>query len=467
MPLRCTALTFVLLLAAFSCTGRAGSPGPGSASGGPPTSGSTPSSAGSGGRPIVLPVVATTSGPLAADDRSYLDGMRLAVETVNRAGGVRGRPLALELHDDGGQASGASAAILSVLARRPAAVLYAGPGPTLTPLRSRFAQTGTPVVLLGGDLYTSRALFPEVFQTAIPWEWQANVIARYVVVDRKARNIVFLGSGPEARSASRSLATALSYWGGRLAASVVDLRPDLPSAPPALRRAAAAGWDVVFGPPGDATALVRAVEARAGIDRSARPGQRPGISGPASLLVQEPGQARLEPGTTACYTYTWAGWAQPIRRVADFRLGLATMTGRAPEGLEQEGYDAVRVLAWALARTGGRGGPRLTVALEGAHDLAFSSFPIDLGPDDHLFLPRDELGLFAVAGPRERLDPWEIPGTEPWRPVMRTFTYDGERTNVLDMDRRVFFPWWTKYKPGPKYWTSRYGIASRPSDPLH
>jgi len=50
---------------------------------------------------------------------------------------------------------------------------------------------------------------------------------------------------------------------------------------------------------------------------------------------------------------------------------------------------------------------------------------------------------------------------------MRTFTYDGTRTNVLDIDRKVFFPFWGKDQPGPEYWRSRYGIATRPGDRLH
>jgi hypothetical protein len=50
---------------------------------------------------------------------------------------------------------------------------------------------------------------------------------------------------------------------------------------------------------------------------------------------------------------------------------------------------------------------------------------------------------------------------------MRTFTYDGERNNLLDRDRPVFFPGWEAPQPGPKYWKSRYGITTRSSDPLH
>jgi hypothetical protein len=141
--------------------------------------------------------------------------------------------------------------------------------------------------------------------------------------------------------------------------------------------------------------------------------------------------------------------------------------GRAPNGLEQEGFDAVRVLADGLRATGGLGGAALTAALERMRDRAYSSFPVFFGPDDHEFLPRDELGLFAVAGPAESLDPWQSNGVEAWRPILRTFTYDGRRDNILRRDRQLFFPSWRKNQPGPYYWRSRYGIVSGPKDPLH
>jgi branched-chain amino acid transport system substrate-binding protein len=418
--------------------------------------------------PIAFQVVATTSGHEAEEDRSYLDGMQLAVADVNAAGGVTGRPISLEIHDDNANVGTATDMMQGLLDHRPAAVLYVGPGLALTPLRTRFDQTGTPVVLLEGDLYTSHGLFPELFQTTIPWEWQAHVIARYVVRDRKARDIVFIGEGPEAPTASKTLAVALAYWGGHLSASFDDRSRDPTTGLAApLTRAAKADWVVAFGPPVASLGLVNAIEEQAGIDRSTHPGARPGITGSASLLASGGGLAQPEPGTSACYTYTWAGWAQPIRRVGAFRAAFAAAIGHAPTGLEQEGYDAVRVLARALGNTGGAGGAKLVSALEATHGFAPSGYPVDFGPDDHLFLTRDQLGLFAVAGPNERLDPWEVPGSAPWRPLMRTFTYDGTRTNVLDIDRKVFFPFWGKDQPGPEYWRSRYGIATRPGDRLH
>lgn len=461
--MRRSSLALVLLAAA--CTGPAVAPSPSSSPATTPAPSPAISPAAS---PIALQVVATTSGAEADEDRSYLEGMQLAVADVNAAGGIAGRPVALEVHDDHASPSTATDVMEGLLAHRPAAILYVGPGPALSPLRARFDRAGTPVILLEGDLYSSRGLFPQLFQTTVPWEWQAHVIARYIVRDRKARDVVFIGEGSDAPAASKTLAAALAYWGGDLAASFDDRSHDpVSGSTAALKRAAKSDWVVAFGPPIASLELVNAIEEQAGIDRSTHPRARPGITGSSSLLASGGGLAQPEPGTTACYTYPWAGWAKPIRRVGAFQAAVTGSTGRPPAGFEQEGYDAVRVLARGLGQTGGAGRAKLVSALEAIHGLALSGYPVDFGPDDHMFLPRDQLGLFAVAGPKERLDPWEVAGSEPWRALMRTFTYDGTRTNVLDMDRRVFFPFWRKDQPGPEYWRSRYGIASRPSDPLH
>src|SRR5262245_40635510 len=100
-------ISLLALTLAAACTGEArvptGSPSPAlfppsaSAAGRPATASPSPAR-----RPIVLPVAATTSGAAAEEDRSYLDGMRLAVQEIDGDGGVNGRPLALAISDDGG-----------------------------------------------------------------------------------------------------------------------------------------------------------------------------------------------------------------------------------------------------------------------------------------------------------------------------------------------------------------------------
>jgi branched-chain amino acid transport system substrate-binding protein len=407
-------------------------------------------------------VVAATDPltPAGQDDRSYLDGMRLAVDAINAKGGLDGRPLELRVVDDGGDTTRARRAMRDAIAERPAALLYVGPGPTVAPIRDQLIRAGMLLILLQGDLYSTRDLVRPVFQTSIPWEWQARVIARYLVVDRKADRIVFAGIGPDAAARARTARTAVEYWGGQLAGSVTA--PALADLGPVVDAARSADAVMLDAPPADSRRAVSAIGEA--ID------EPPRIAGSSGLLFIPNGPAddqALPPGTTACYSYTWAGWAQPIPRVGKFIRSFEQDFGHPPAGFEQEGHDAVRTLAVALGDTGGRGGRPLIEALERIDGRVFSSFPVDLGPDDHLFMPRDELGLFAVPGRNEKLDPWQEPGGPNWRGLMRAFTYDGERDNILDRDRPVFFPNWEKPQPGPKYWKSRYGIVTRPSDPLH
>lgn len=452
-----------------ACTGA--TPSPRSA---PPSSVASPSpSGGAAVRSITLDVVAptgrgdlaTTAGRASLAARQYLDGITVGVRDVNDGGGVNGVPLRLAMHDGGGPAT-ATRLIAGALDARATAILYVGPGTALPPLRYAFAKAGTPVVLLQGDVYTSGQTFPQVFQTTLPWVWQARVIARYVVLDRRAKDVVFGGAGPEAPAAARAMRDALAYWGGHLASSFTYSPGSfVPAAD--VRRAAAADWFVAFGDSVDARTLVDTVETAAHLDRDARPSERPGVTGPASLLATIPGVPAPQAGTSACYTYPWAGWAHPIPRVAAFEDEATSVLGHSTSGLEQEGYDAVRLLAASLRRDGGLGGASLTSALEDVRDSVYSSFEIVLGPDDHELLPRDELGLFAVAGRDERVDPWQRAGSEPWRAVMRTFTYQGTRTVVLDRDKTIFFPSWRANEPQPDYSTSRYGITTPPSDPLH
>jgi ABC-type branched-subunit amino acid transport system substrate-binding protein len=451
----------LLLLAAVACTGgeapRPRPPGPTSSS----TSIPSPVTAS-----VVLDVVAATDPltPAGQDDRSYLDGMRLAVDAINAKGGLNARPLELRVVDDGGDTTRARRAMRDAIAERPAALLYVGPGPTVAPIRDELIRAGMPLILLQGDLYSTRDLVRPVFQTSIPWEWQARVIARYLVVDRKADRIVFAGIGPDAAARARTARTAVEYWGGELAGSVTaPAMGDLGPLVDAVRSADAVMLDAA---PVDSQRAVGAI--KEGIV------EPPRIAGSAALLVTKGGPSAtlpdLEdppPGTTACYPYTWAGWAEPIPRVGRFIRSFEQDFGHPPTAFEQEGHDAVRTLAVALGDTGGRGGQPLIEALERIDGRVFSSFPVDLGPDDHLFMPRDELGLFAVPGRGEKLDPWQEPAGVNWRGLMRAFTYDGERDNILDRDRPVFFPNWKKPQPGPKYWKSRYGIVTRPSDPLH
>jgi hypothetical protein len=370
------------------------------------------------GGPAPAPTIAASPVPapsgglqvVAAPTAPTLGGIRLAGEVLG---------ITLDVVDP---ADDPAAALRLSLSKDPAAVLVVDQPAAIEALRVEIELARIPVIAVGGDLYSTRSLFRFAFQTTVPLRWEARVLAHYLVSDRAHDAIAVTGPGHARRVFAEALAEE-----GVAPASTTD------------------GADAVLG-----TAPIS-------VD-----GVQLALSGRA--LVSGEG---LPPGTVTCAAYTWAGWAEPIPRVARFRDRFTARFGHPPAGFEQEGYDAVRAVAQALERTGDRGGDALVRELESFRDETFSSTPIRLGPDDHVFAEQSHLGLFAVAGPGEEPNPPEAMGALPWRPLMRTFTTNGKRVNLADQDVRVFFPNWGPRRPRPNYWRSEYGIVTRPDDPLH
>jgi hypothetical protein len=364
--------------------------------------------------PTASPNASPSSGvlPVIAVDGPALDGIRLAGEQVG---------ITLDVSDPSGDPAGA---LRRVLGLDPPAVLVVDQAAAIEAARPEIEEARVPVIAVEGDLYSDRALFRYAFQVSTPLTWEARVLAHYLAVDRGEERVAVSG---ERRISDAALAEeGLSPVDDLAEAEAVLV---LTSAPP------------MFGDlEGPQLAL--------------------GAGGLAS-------STSLPAGTVACGPYTWAGWAEPIPRVARFRERFAAAYGREPGLPEQEGYDAIRAVADALQMTGGRGGDTLVRELESFREETYSSTPIRLGPDDHVFAEQSHLGLFAVAGPGEEPNPPEAMGVLPWRPLMRTFTTNGKRVNLADRDVRVFFPNWAPRRPRPNYWRSEYGIVTRPDDPLH
>jgi ABC-type branched-subunit amino acid transport system substrate-binding protein len=365
--------------------------------------------AGPGGSPTAAPTQPPSPDVVVIADPGApeADGIRLAAEETG---------LEVSFVDPAGNPEGALRQAVTSGAK--AVVVVRAPGAVIR-VRPDIEAAAVPVIEIGSDLYSDQALFRYAFQVSIPLTWQARVLAHYLVADRGYARIGIIGDPGLARA-------ALEEEGG----VPVEIA--------------------------DAEALL----ALAGPPRGLSGSQ---LASPAATLEYADW---APPGTVACAPYTWAGWAEPIPRVSRFRARFLDRFVREPGLPEQDGYDAARVLAEALDRTGGRGGDALVRALESFRDETYASTPVRLGPDDHVFAEQSHLGLFALepAGaraPGEDLEPL------PWRPLMRTFTTNGKRVNLFDRDVRVFFPKWRPPAPRPNYWRSRFGIITRPDDPLH
>lgn len=442
---RLTALGMLLLL---SCTGEPVSP---------PPNGDTPVPSPTHAQP---PPSATIR--IVADDDpglvSYVEGMRFAVDEVAAEG-----ELDLELLQ--------APSVQGALSLDPEAVLVVGDAGSVAEARPAIEEARTPVILVGGDLYSSRKLFRFAFQTSVPILWQARVLARYLVKDRGYGSVALVLAQDGRGTAERdSFGLSMAEEGGGID-TITTIPPGgpgntFPDLPPVDAQQ-------VIGVADGADAVIFSGSAHTSAGVSAALGGLPdppqlAVSAESVDLTFASGGTQPGSGTVACYTYAWSGWADMLPRVHEFRERFTDAVGHYPSSLEQEGYDAVMALADALSRTGGVGGDRLVEELETFRKETYSSVPVRLGPDDHVFAEESHLGLFAIEEPVDAaLPPGEASSLLPWRPIMRTFTTDGEKVNLLDRDKRIFFPFWRPKRPTPKYWRSEYGIISRSSDPLH
>lgn len=350
----------------------------------------------------MLRVVASLTGPSFRFDGPFVDGMRLAEREINTQGGIARRAIRVEVLDDRGDPESTVQFLRESVASQPAATLVVGSAAAVAVARADIERAQLPVLLLGGDLFTPRALFRQVFQTSAPVRWQAPVLASSL--RGAGRVLIVTEESPERRALSQALRQSLGSFGvNSVDQESLSTGGDLG---PVLARARSAGAVVFLGSGGEAARLAQGLRTLPNQPRLAVSSE--GLSPELSALPPVP-------GTIAAYPHSWAGWANPIPWVSTFRARFQATFARLPVGFEQEGYDAIRLLADALRRTQGFGGDRLVRALEAVRapnrEPYYSALPIRLGPDDHTLISENAVGLFTIpstpqAGPLLTATPW-------------------------------------------------------------
>jgi branched-chain amino acid transport system substrate-binding protein len=164
---------------------------------------------------LKLGAIVPTTGPLAEAGRYALQGASLAVEEVNRAGGVRGRSIELVVEDDQSTNPGTVRAF-SRLVQDPAIVAVLGPtrSTQIEAIAPDVLKTGRPVMIGGTD--------PRLTQTGDPWlfrcrpndTYTARVIATFGVETLAKRKWAIVHSTDAfGTSASQLLVDALAKSG--------------------------------------------------------------------------------------------------------------------------------------------------------------------------------------------------------------------------------------------------------------
>lgn len=187
--------------------------------------------------PLRVAQVIELSGALSVQGDAWRNGVELAVQEINAAGGVLGRLLQVVTYDSQSTAAGARAATVRALEVDPIALL----GPTATePARGALAvpRGSRPALLAGGGAELTGSLHPCVFRVLPSDATMATRLARWLRDGARARRLAVLAAAqPPFRDAGEALGRAARAMGLELTAATVMTNEALAELPRLLRAA--------------------------------------------------------------------------------------------------------------------------------------------------------------------------------------------------------------------------------------
>lgn len=394
--------------------------------------------------------IAFFAGPDDPVAPGLLEGARLAAAEVSEEG-VLTRPLEIA---EKGRADGVSLAAQVADADVLGGVTVDGAA-AIAAARPAIEEHAFPVFELTFDLYEAGVLRGPVFTMATPHSWQAWRLARYFGPgDRRYANVALARETTALGDvAANSLRDALA----ERSLSFVDVTAPVREAVERLSRERPEAV-VVEGSPSFVEEVAGALSSAHGYlgRRRIHDGWRPQIAGFESMLAM--GGEAWAPGVVAAGDYARPSLGgEVIPAVARFREAFRSEYRRDPSGEEVRGYDAVHLIAEAVRRAGTTDRQKATEALEGFDRVRFGNLPVSFGPDDHVAPERDVLGLWTLA---------PEPSRNSWSQLMRTFTSDLQRTNILEDDWPAYFEGTTPGGEAPFYYEAKSGVVTRPEDDL-
>jgi len=423
----------------------------------------------------VIGLVGSMTGDLSWRGNDAFEGADVSVQILNR--NLRKREAMFELVtiDDGGDANQARAAVERLAANgQTVGIIYAGPEEVLPELEQFLASTKVPLLFAFGDLYSSQLLTPHLFQMGPAYLWEARVLARYALRDRRYSRIGALTSDSlSGRSARRSLQLAFGELGRSVVASELLREGAIGRALRRLRNKNVHAL-ILEGNPSQtervltelrASGAVYSTTARA---RRAKP-WKPQILGFDTLMSPDIDPGVLPRGSAAADTYARGAHYLPIPSFVDYRRAFDDWWGDEPQpiGWERRAYESVQLLGWAARRYPSNRDVDYAAVLQQVSRKRFGGLDITFGPDDHTAADQATVGLWVVPSVRVP-EAEELPDTLPWVPLGRGFSIDGERTNVLNRDWKYLFRNAPPPKaPAPKYKKQRFGVTTGRSDPIH
>lgn len=184
---RFIAVSVVLFLVAAACSGSQEGGEEPEAVQGPTLTGAA------SGEPIVI---AALVGPVAEGGPDFLNGMEVAVDQINGAGGVDGRPIELRVFDTGGTAAGGLAAYKQAADDDEVVGAFFGAVSGALALRAQTDIVGLPIVIATANDEVDRPVARYVFKDSFATEYATSSL-RYAVEQFGARRIAAIHYGTD------------------------------------------------------------------------------------------------------------------------------------------------------------------------------------------------------------------------------------------------------------------------------
>lgn len=338
--------------------------------------------------PIRIGYFGDLSGPTLNFGKSALNGVLMAVDELNRTGGINGRKLDVVIEDDRGSPERAASLITKLITQDKVLAVIAGgaSGPSLAAApRAQAAKvplispsSTDPAVTRTGD-FIFRVCFIDAFQ--------GEVMARFATNELKARKAAIMVdfNNPYSRGLSEFFENSFKELGGEIVSKQSYAQGD-PDYKGQLSTLAAAEPDVIYVPGyyGDVGLIVKQAR-QLGLEQPLLGGD--GWDAPE---LWELGGAALN-GSYISTHYSAEDPSPEIQKfVRDYKSLYANLTPDAHAAL---GYDALRFLAEAIHKVGTGDNQQLREALAATKNFQGVTGVISMDGDRNAVKPAVVLKL--------------------------------------------------------------------------
>jgi len=374
-PALCPALLLAVVLVGASCERKRDA--------GPPPTAAPASGSVSRTGPLLIGSVGALTGPEAHFGLETRNGVQLAIEETNSAGGVQGRMLAQRAYDSQSRPEEAANA-MTRLVTQDRVLFVVGENASSNTLAMARAAAQSEVPLISPSSTNPRVTSeggPYVFRVCFTDTFQGRLLAQYGRQDLKLSRVAVLVDQKSDYSVglSRVFEERFRELGGTVVSKESYAKGDTDFRGQ-LTRIRAAKPQALFIPGyySDVGPLAR--QAR---ELGLRVPLLGGDGWDSGEALGELGGAAVE---GALYSTHFAP-DNPGTSVQQFLGRYQARFGHLPDALGALGYDAARVGIEALRRSGGVGGPALREQIARTREFAGVTGRITLGPDRNAVKP--------------------------------------------------------------------------------